>query len=181
MLLEATRSCVLAVDLQERLMPAVQEADAVVEHSVWLIQIANRLAIPVLASEQYPQGLGPTVAALKTVLPDTAIMSKTHFSCTQEPACWERINTSGRDQFVLLGAEAHVCVLQTALGLRERGKAVYVVAEGVSSRRLQDKELALARMRAEGVQIVSREMVAFEWLERAATEPFREISRAFLR
>lgn len=92
-----------------------------------------------------------------------------------------RIDLLSRPQMVLLGTESHVCVLQTALDLRLAGKDVYLVADAVSSRSSGDVELALARMRAEGVRVVSREMVAFEWLHRAGTEPFREISREFLR
>ena len=92
-----------------------------------------------------------------------------------------QIDLLGRPQVVLLGAEAHVCVLQTALDLRLAGKSVYLVADAVSSRSPSDVELALTRMRTEGVRVVSREMVAFEWLHRAGTAPFREISREFLR
>lgn len=92
-----------------------------------------------------------------------------------------RIDLLSRPQMVLLGTESHVCVLQTALDLRLAGKDVYLVADAVSSRSSGDVDLALARVRAEGVRVVSREMVAFEWLHRAGTEPFREISREFLR
>lgn len=92
-----------------------------------------------------------------------------------------RIDATGRDQIVMVGAEAHVCVLQTALDLQAVGKEVYLVADGVSSRSPSDVERALARMQAEGVRIVSREMVVFEWLHQAGTEQFREISREFLR
>lgn len=92
-----------------------------------------------------------------------------------------RIDGLGRDQIVLVGAEAHVCVLQTALDLQAVGKEVYLVADAVSSRTPRDADLALARMRSEGVRIVSREMVAFEWLHQSGTELFREVSRDFLR
>jgi nicotinamidase-related amidase len=108
-------------------------------------------------------------------------MEKVHFSCAAEPACMDRINAGGREQIILTGAEAHVCVLQTALGLLAAGKQVFVVADCIGSRHPRDLELALGRMGAEGVRIVSREMVVFEWLHRAGTEVFREISREFLR
>ncbi len=108
-------------------------------------------------------------------------MEKTHFSCAAELECMRRIDALGRDQIVMIGAEAHVCVLQTALDLRAVCKDVYLVADGVSSRSPRDVELALERMRAAGVRIVSREMVAFEWLHQAGTDRFREISREFLR
>ncbi len=181
MLMRAENSCLLVVDLQERLLPAICQADQIVAASAWLIRIAQHLRVPVLASEQYPRGLGHTVSAIRELLPTDAFMEKTHFSCAAEQNCMRRIDVLGRDQIVLVGTEAHVCVLQTALDLQAAGKEVYLVADGVSSRSPLDVELALARMRAEGVRIVSREMVAFEWLHQAGTEQFREISREFLR
>jgi nicotinamidase-related amidase len=181
MLIRAETSCLLVVDFQERLMPAIYQADQVVANGSWLIQIAQRLQIPILASEQYPKGLGPTVAAIRTLLPAEAFVEKTHFSCAAELDCMRRIDLLGRDQVILMGAEAHVCVLQTALGLRLTGKEIYLVADAVSSRSPRDVELALARMQAEGVHIVSREMVVFEWLHQAGTDQFRAISRDFLR
>ena len=181
MLMKAETSGVLVVDLQERLMRAIHQADQVIAHGAWLIQIAQRLQVPVLTSEQYPQGLGSTVAAIRALLPASAFMEKTHFSCAAEPDCLRRIDALDRRQVVVIGAEAHVCVLQTALGLQAAGKEVYLVADAVSSRAPRDVELALERMRAEGVRIVSREMVVFEWLERAGDDRFRAISREFLR
>lgn len=181
MLMRVETSCLLVVDFQERLMPAIYQADSVVANGAWLIQIAQRLGVPVLASEQYPQGLGHTVAAIRELLPADAFMAKIHFSCAAERDCMRRIDALGREQIIVIGAEAHVCVLQTALDLRAAGKEVYLVADAVSSRSPRDVELALARMRADGVHIVSREMVAFEWLHQAGTDRFRAISREFLR
>jgi nicotinamidase-related amidase len=181
MLIQAERSCLLVIDLQEKLMAAIPDSQQVIANSAWLIQIATRLEIPLLASEQYPRGLGYTVPAVRELLPESVMMEKTCFSCTAEPACRQRIDSCKREQWILVGAETHVCVLQTALGLLESGKAVYVVADGTASRRSQDAETALARLRAEGVRVVTREMVAFEWLHRAGTEQFREISQRFLK
>jgi len=181
MLIKAHQSCLLVIDIQEKLMAALPDRERVIATGVWLIQIAQELQLPVLASEQYPKGLGPIVPAVRQWLPAGASMEKIHFACTAEPACREHIEAIDRQQWILVGAEAHVCVLQTALGLLETGREVYVVADGVASRRLQDAELALARMRAEGARIVTREMVAFEWLHRAGTDQFRDISRRFLR
>ena len=181
MLIKADQSCLLVIDIQEKLMAALPDRERVIANSAWLIQIANELRLPVLASEQYPKGLGPTVAAVRRWLPEGAFMEKTHFACTAEPVCWERMNAIARQRWILVGAEAHVCVLQTALGLLEAGRKVYVVADAVASRRLEDAELALARLRAEGARVVTREMVAFEWLQRAGTDQFRDVSRRFLR
>ena len=181
MLINAERSCLLGVDLQERLMAVVHEPDSVIAHCAWLMQIAQRLHVPTLLSEQYPKGLGRTVAALRELAPASAIMEKRRFSCAAESACLDRIDHIRRDQIILMGVEAHVCVLQSALGLLEYGKKVYVVAECIASRDPRNVKLAIERMRAEGVQIVSREMVVFEWLFQAGTEQFREINREFLK
>jgi len=181
MQIKADQSCLLVTDIHEKLMAALPDGERVIATSAWLIQIAQALRIPVLASEQYPKGLGPTVAAVSRWLPEGAFMEKIHFGCIAEPACRERISAINRQQWILVGAEAHVCVLQTALGLLETGREVYVVADGVASRRLEDAEIALARLRAEGARVVTREMVAFEWLHQAGTDLFRDISRCFLR
>jgi len=181
MLMKIETSCLLAVDFQERLMPAIHDADRIVANGAWLIQIAQRLNVPVLASEQYPRGLGHTVAAIRERLPAEVFMEKLHFSCAAERDCMRRIDALGRQQIIVIGAEAHVCVLQTALDLRAAGRDVYLVADAVSSRSPRDVELALERMRAEDVRVVSREMVVFEWLHQAGDDRFREISREFLR
>ena len=181
MLIDSEKSCLLIIEVQERLMRAVHQSSRVVGNSAWLMKIAARLDVPMLLSEQYPRGLGHTEPDLVALAPDGAIMEKVHFSCAAEPSCLERINNSGREQIILTGAEAHVCVLQTALGLHQLGKAVYVVADAISSRDPINVELALGRLRGAGVAVVSREMVAFEWLHRAGTDDFREISRDFLR
>lgn len=181
MLLRAATSCLLVVDLQERLMPAIYDAERILENATWLIKIAQRLSVPVLATEQYPQGLGQSVAAVRSLLAAEAFVDKVHFSAAAEHDCMRHLDQLEREQIVMIGTEAHVCVLQTALGLRAAGKEVYLVADAIGSRSTLNVELAIARMREEGVRIVSREMVAFEWLQRAATEQFRAISREFLR
>ncbi|HXH04206.1 MAG TPA: hydrolase [Candidatus Competibacteraceae bacterium] len=181
MLMQADRSCLLVIDIQDKLIPAIHQGAEVVANSAWLMRIAQRLEVPLLVSEQYPQGLGHTVAELQPLLPSDGAMTKLTFSCSADAGCLERITALHRPQLVLTGIEAHVCVLQTALGLLAHGREVFVVADAVSSRQAQDKALALERMRAEGVKIVSREMVVFEWLKQAGTEVFRAISREFLR
>ena len=181
MLIELAKSCLLVVDIQERLLPAIHEGERVIENTAWLMQIAQELEVPVLVSEQYPKGLGHTVPALQELAPEGALVEKIHFSCAASPACQKRLDAIDREQVVVTGVEAHVCVLQTAIGLAALGWQVFVVADAVSSRRVRDVELGLERMGAAGVHIVSREMVAFEWLHRAGTDQFRDISRRFLR
>lgn len=181
MLLEAERSCLLVIDIQEKLVPAVHRADLLIERCCWLIAIARQLGIPTLASEQYPRGLGPTIGAVTAALGATQVLEKMHFSCARDAGCKAALDDLGREQVVIVGMEAHVCVLQTALGLHQQGREVFVVADSVSSRAPEDVKLALARLRQAGVWVVSREMVVFEWLGRAGTDTFRSISRAYLR
>jgi nicotinamidase-related amidase len=176
MLLKRDNSCLIIIDVQERLISAMSEADAVVANTGVLLKAAERLGIPVLFSEQYPKGLGPTVAALAPYAAKAGPVTKTDFSCATAPGFVERLRATGREQAVLAGIEAHVCVLQTALGLRQLGFPVFVVADAISSRKAASAALALDRMRAAGVSVVTTEMVIFEWLARAGSSEFKELS-----
>ncbi|WP_300454316.1 isochorismatase family protein [Accumulibacter sp.] len=180
MLIRIDCSTLLLIDLQERLHPAIHAAEQVLEASVWLTRVAQRLGVPVICTEQYPRGLGPTLPALRSLLPADGIVEKLHFSAVPEGGLWN-VPGGERAQFVVVGTEAHVCVQQTVLDLLAAGRRVFVVEEAVGSRQPTDKALAIERMRRHGADVVSREMVAFEWLRRAGSELFREISREFLR
>ncbi|MCF8199163.1 MAG: isochorismatase family protein [Sulfuritalea sp.] len=180
MLIDARNSCLLVIDVQGRLVPAIAGWQILLDQIVWLIRVARRMDVPVLACEQYPQGLGPTHPAVAEELPSGCIASKLHFSAVAG-ACHGLDQSGGAAQYIVCGMETHVCVLQTVLELLAGGKQVFVVEEAVGSRRESDKSLALARMRDAGACIVSREMVAFEWLRRADSDLFRDISRNFLR
>jgi len=164
MLIDAERSALLVVDLQAKMVPALANAEQVVVNVVWLIRIAQRIGVPVAGTEQYPV---------------SAIAAKTRFSAVAAK-CLGNLPGHDRAQVVVVGAEAHVCVLQTALELLQEGKEVYVVADALGSRRPEDRDVALTRMRDEGIRVVTREMVAFEWLGEAATPLFREINKEFL-
>ncbi len=180
MLIDARKSALLVVDVQGRLVPAISGWQALLDQVVWLIRVARRMDVPVLACEQYPQGLGPTHPAIAAELPPGCIASKLHFSAVAG-GCHALEQAGGPAHYVVCGMESHVCVLQTVIELLENDKRVFVVEEAVGSRRESDKALALARMREAGAAIVSREMVAFEWLRRADSDVFREVSKAFLR
>ena len=180
MLIDAHRSQLLVVDVQEKLVPAIHDHERVVANVVWLIRVAQRIGVPVAAVEQYAKGLGRTVRPIRDLLPDGATGQKNRFSAVAAQ-CLPRLPGADRAQIVLAGIETHVCLLQTALELLEEGREVYVVGDAVGSRRETDRDLALARMRQEGVRVVSREMVAFEWLGEAGTPLFREVNREFLR
>ena len=179
-LMRADTSALLIVDLQERLLPHIHGWQRVLGHADWLVQVAQQLGVPVAATEQYPKGIGHTHADIAARLPAGATGEKIHFSCVAGD-CLPGLPGMERPQIVVCGTEAHVCVLQTVLELAASGKQVFVVAEAVGSRDPEHKALALERMRAHGIQIVCREMVAFEWLGRAGTEQFRAISKNFLK
>jgi nicotinamidase-related amidase len=174
-LIDRDRSLLLIVDVQERLVPAIHEGGRVIEGIEMLMTAARRLGVPVLCSEQYPKGLGPTVPVLRDRLNDPEIHAKTAFSCAADPGIAAAVAKTRRRQIVICGVEAHVCVLQSAIGFRETGHEVFVVRDAVSSRAPASVAAALDRLAASGGQAVTREMVFFEWLGAAGTEEFRDL------
>lgn len=181
MLLNAKDSCLLLIDVQEKLTPLIHESEKLIKNCRWMMQLAQRLNVPVMVSEHYSKGLGRTIPELKSLAPVENFMEKVHFSCAADTNCLSKINLAEKNQIVLIGIETHVCVLQTAIGLHEKGKQVYVVADAVGSRDPQDKKLALKRMQHLGIQIVSKEMVFFEWLYQAGTPEFKQLSQEFMK
>lgn len=180
MLMEKDQSVLLVVDVQQRLLPVIHDWQRLLDNVRWLVQVAQKLDVPVLASEQYPQGIGPTHPEVRKLLAAQNIVEKLHFSCVAAQ-CLSGLSGMERPQVVVCGIEAHVCVLQTVLELREQGKQVFVVADAVASRDPDNKALALERMRRHDIEVVAREMVAFEWLKQAGTPLFKDISKNFLR
>jgi nicotinamidase-related amidase len=180
MRIKSDDSLLLVIDLQARLLPAIQSGDDVLANAAWMVDVAQALGIPVIATEHCPKSIGLTEAKLRTRLQENIIVEKTHFSAVSEGTLF-RLPEASRKQWVVIGTEAHVCVQQTVLDLLALGRSVYVVDEAIGSRRARDKELALQRMRQNGAEIVSREMVAFEWLERANTQIFRDVLKRFIK
>ncbi|WP_337842513.1 hydrolase [Rheinheimera sp.] len=180
-LLNADQSMVVLIDIQQKLAPAIADGKAVEQAAAWVLQVALQLGVPLFATEQYPAGLGPTVPALAELLPAGQVLEKIHFSAFKDARIRQQLAQSGRHQLVLLGTESHVCVLQTALDGLVMGYQVFVVVEAVGSRTEQNKQLALQRMQQAGVVLVSKEMLAFEWLEKAGSDSFRQISKGWIR
>ena len=180
MRIKPSDSLLLVIDLQERLLPAIDDGEAVLANANWMVDVAQAIGVPVLATEQYPQGLGLTEPGLRARFPDGSIVQKTHFSALTEGVLLQS-REAGRKQWVVVGTEAHVCVQQTVLDRLAMGRQVFVVEDAVGSRRPRDKERALQRMQQNGAEIVTREMVAFEWLEQANTPMFRDVLKRFLR
>jgi len=178
MIIDRDRSLLLVVDLQTRMVPAIEDFERVVANIVWLVRAAQQIGVPVAATEQYAKGLGPTVPVVRALLPEGAIGAKTRFSAVAAK-CLAGLPGADRAQVVLVGVETHVCLLQTALELVQEGKEVYAVADALGSRRALDRDIALLRMRQEGIRIVTREMAVFEWLGEADTPLFRSVSKGF--
>jgi nicotinamidase-related amidase len=177
MLLDADKSVLCVIDVQERLAPVTAEPEQVIAKSALLMTAAARLGVPMLVSEQYPKGLGPTVDVLSKIAPEGSVFPKVHFSCTENPDYRAHLDELGRGQMVVTGMEAHVCVLQTALGAQQAGYQVAVAADAVTSRDPANKSAALDRLAANGVEIVTTEMVVFEWLKTAGNDAFRDLSK----
>lgn len=178
MLIDRNAATLLVVDVQDKLLPAIAGHQALLARLVWLTAACRDLALPTVISEQYPNGLGRTVATLAAQAPAATVVEKLHFSCVAAGCLPPAL--AARQQWIVCGIEAHVCVLQTALELIGQGKQVFVVADAVGSRRDSDRDLALARLAAAGAAIVSREMVLFELLRTAGTDAFRAASRTYL-
>jgi nicotinamidase-related amidase len=177
-LLGASSSVLLVVDVQDRLAAAIPGIDALIGTCGVLIEVAARVGVPALATEQHPQGLGPTVAALRDRLGQGIIIPKLAFSAVKESVFIERaleFHIQGRRQIVICGLEAHICVLQTAVDLLKRGFNVFVVADATGSRRQYDRDIAVQRLVAAGAQVVTADMVIYEWLERAGSNVFRGV------
>lgn len=181
MLINPINSALLVIDIQEKLLPALHNPEQFMANSQWLIEVAGKLAIPTLVTEQYPQGLGYTSSTLKPFLTSATFLEKEHFSAAEEDHILKALNQQDKEQLILIGAESHVCLLQTAIGLSNQGYDVYVVTDAIASRKESDYNTALLRMQQNGIQLVSKEMVAFEWLHKCNTEKFREISKGYLR
>jgi nicotinamidase-related amidase len=174
-LLDRNRSALVIIDVQEKLFPRVHDHERVLARLDLLITAAKLMGIPMLLTEQYPKGLGPTIEAIRGMIPDTNPLTKTDFSCAASTGFKERLAALRRDQIVLVGIEAHVCVAQTALDLAAEGGDVIVVADAVSSRRPLDAQTALGRLQQSGLTLSTAEAVVFEWLRRAGTEEFKAL------
>lgn len=173
-LLTSDASALLLVDFQERLMPAIHDGPSVVANARRLAEGAGLLDVPVCATEQNPAGLGPTV-------PDLAgfpqlVMPKTSFGAVAESG-FATLLPPGTEEIVVAGCEAHVCVLQTVLGLLAQRHRVLLVADAIGSRDPVNRELAVDRMRRHGAEVVSTEMVLFEWLRDSTHPRFREVQK----
>lgn len=167
----------LVIDIQERLFPFISENEALTRNAGILIRGFHALQLPFLVTEQYTKGLGPTIQPLQELIAGKEILEKSAFSCCDDPVFMERLVTMNRKFVVITGIESHVCVLQTTVDLLEKGYVPVVVEDCVSSRNLNDKRMAVYRMRREGAVVTTCESILFELLRFSGTEEFKAISR----
>ena len=173
--LSAENSLVLIIDIQERLVAALNK-DIIVENAVKIASAAKALEIPVLLTEQYPKGLGHTVTQLCDVLPENSeIVEKTYFNALLEDGMLEKIKSYGKKQIVILGIETHICVHQTASALIEAGFDVYVIKDACASRAKYEFKQGIDAMVANGVKVSCVEIALFEWLKGAKNPKFNKV------
>lgn len=183
-LIDRLRSRLLVIDVQQKLVPTIHRGEDIVRRITFLLDAAQYLEVPVIVSEQYPQGLGPTVPQLAGHPAIGTMFDKVRFSAADRFCEHIGINFDtapdahdGRDQVILVGIESHVCVLQTAFDLMARGFRVFVADDTTGSGNQIDHETGMQRLRNAGATICTAESIAFEWCETAETECFKAISK----
>jgi nicotinamidase-related amidase len=171
-LISPSLATLVIIDVQARLLPAIADGENLIDNTRRLVDAAVQLAHPVIMTEQNPDGLGGTVPELAGSGP---VISKMSFDSCAEPAFLAAV--AGERDLVICGCETHVCVLQTVITLLSYRRRVYVVQDAVGSRRAESKSVAIARMQRHGAEIVTTEMVVFEWLRSASHPRFRPVSK----
>lgn len=166
----------IVVDMQERLMPAMYAETETLKNTVKLVKGLRILGVPIIPLRQYPKGLGDIVQPLKAELEGCLINDKVTFSAMGTAEIVERIQKTGKQNILVCGVEAHVCVLQTLIDLEERGYHTALMVDCTDSRNIYDKEIALCRAQQEGVRLTTSESILFELLQTAGAEPFKQIS-----
>jgi nicotinamidase-related amidase len=169
--IHSENSILILIDLQGRLMPAIDQGEAVLKQCIRTAQIAQLLKIPIVGTEQSPSSLGSNLDSIKSFCSKT--IEKEHFN-----ACADGLTAAipdNRQQCILMGCETHVCLMQTALKLIDEGYDVSVVVDGVGSRRALDKQIALERLNIAGARLITAEMLGFEWLKTAQNPAFKEV------
>ena len=174
--LNAQSTALLLIDFQEKLFPVMHDKDKLLRNVVKLVQGAKVLEIPIVLTEQYPKGLGPTIPEIKSLIPDIKPMAKVCFNCCDDDLFCTALDGLKRKQVLIAGIEAHICVYQTAIALVGAGYEVQVVGDCVASREPENKVTSLSRMVGEGVGLTTMEMALFELLKEAKGDKFKQIS-----
>lgn len=180
MKIQKDKSTLLVVDIQERLFPKIHKKEEVLETAVWAVELAKKIGIPIVCTEHFPEKIGATTEILRSKIDEKNIVSKTYFSAVAEGNLIKQF-AEDRKQVIVVGTETHICVLQTVLDLLAHGYEVFVVDTGVGSRAENDKILGLERMKQNGAEIITRDMLVFEWLEKAGTALFKDVLETFIK
>ncbi len=167
----------LVVDIQERLYPHIHEHEAIARNTGILVKGMKVLGMPVLVTQQYTRGLGPTIPGLLDLIRGFPVIEKTAFSCCDEPEFIRALAETHKQFILIAGIESHVCVLQTVIDLVERGYQPVLVEDCVSSRKANDKSISVRRMRKEGAIVTSYESILFELCRFSGTDEFKSISK----
>jgi nicotinamidase-related amidase len=177
-ILDRSDTALLVIDVQEKVFSSVERGCEILQTLLKVIEGFQIMQLPIFASEQYPQGLGETIHAVKNQLADQyRPFVKTTFSCVDDPHFAEFIKAAPYRQWVLVGVEAHICVLETAKGLRNHGKDVVILNDAISSRSIYDFSTAIAEMRDAGIRISCGETILFELLKDSMAAEFKQISQ----
>lgn len=176
-MLDIRNSLLVIVDVQGKLAQLMHDKDTLFKNIEILVKAAKILDIPILWCQQCPDSIGPTIPEIARLLADCEPINKSSFSCCGEENFNIRLNESSREQIILCGIETHVCIYQTASDLLRKGFHVDVIADAVSSRTLENKQIALSRMTTGGVNISCTETALFELLKTAEHSNFKEIAR----
>ncbi len=176
-LLAPENVCLQIIDVQQSLMAKIAAADKVVAVIEFMIRCSKILNIPIIANTQYKKGLGPYVPSIEALLGDIDHLDKTEFNALANKNTESRIDGLPKmvDTIILVGVETHICIYQTAMGILARGLDVWIVADGVSSRSLDDHHAGLSRLQAMGASIGSSEMLIYELLGKAGSPEFKQI------
>lgn len=174
-ILKKEQAALIVVDVQDRLAAVMSERQKVTANILHLIEAAKLLGLPVVLTEQYPKGLGPTVNEIKEALPASEPIEKLTFNCCGEPPFLTKVGALGKKKVILCGMETHVCVLQTCVGLLREGYDVHVVRDAVCSRTKDNYKTGIEFMRDAGAVITCTETVLFQLLEKAGTDEFKAI------
>ena len=174
-LLTPQQCCLMIVDPQERLMAAIYKADRVVRNTALLIHCARALGIPIMATTQYKKGLGPFVPELDLLLQDVPCVDKIEFNGFANPDVNKMVSALPKtiDTVLLAGAEAHICIFQTAMGAMKAGYQPWIAADAVSSREKRNAKLAIQRMQGLGMTVGPTEMAVYELLHKAGSPAFK--------
>jgi nicotinamidase-related amidase len=174
--LDAANTVLVLIDFQERLFPVMHDKEKLLKNVIKLVKGATVLEIPIILTEQYPKGLGPTIPEIKELIPGVTPVEKVCFNCTDEASFTKALETLKRKQVLIAGIEAHICVYQTAMALARLGYDVQVVGDAIASRDPENKLVTLFKIGAAGINPTTTEMALFELLKVAQGDKFKQIS-----